>query len=65
MKIKAASPFSRTYIIGLANGYVGYVPTRKAIGEGGYSEDVRTVDAGAEDAILSKSLELLKQVYHS
>jgi hypothetical protein len=65
MKIKAASPFSRTYIIGLANGYVGYVPTRKAIGEGGYSEDVRRVDAGAEDAILSKSLELLKQVYHS
>lgn len=63
MKIKAASPFSRTYIIGLANGYVGYVPTRKAIGEGGYSEDVRRVDAGAEDVILSKSLELLKQVY--
>ena len=65
MKIKAASPFSRTYIIGLANGYVGYVPTRKAIGEGGYAEDVRRVDADAEDAILSKSLELLKQVYHS
>jgi hypothetical protein len=63
MKVKAASPFSRTYIIGLANGYVGYVPTRKAIGEGGYAEDVRRVDAGAEDAILSKSLELLKQVY--
>jgi hypothetical protein len=62
MKIKAASPFSRTYIIGLANGYVGYVPTRKAIGEGGYAEDVRRVDASAEEAILSMSLELLKQV---
>ncbi len=63
LKIKAASPFSRTYIIGLANGCVGYIPTRKAIGEGGYAEDVRRVDAGAEEAILSKSLELLKQVY--
>jgi hypothetical protein len=65
MKIKAASPFSRTYIIGLANDYVGYVPTRKAIAEGGYSEDVRKVDAGAEEAILSKSLELLKQVHRA
>jgi hypothetical protein len=65
MKIKAASPFSRTYIIGLANGGVGYLPTRKAIGEGGYAEDVRRVDADAEDAILSKSLELLKQVYQA
>jgi hypothetical protein len=65
MKIKAASPFSRTYIIGLANGSVGYLPTRKAIGEGGYAEHVRRVEADAEDAILSKSLELLKQVYHS
>lgn len=65
MKIKAASPFLHTYIIGLANGYVGYVPTRKAIEEGGYAEDVRSVDADAEDAILSKSLELLNQVYQS
>jgi hypothetical protein len=65
MKIKAASPFSRTYIIGLANGYVGYLPTRKAIDEGGYAEDVRRVEADAEGAILSKSLELLKQVYQS
>lgn len=65
MKIKAASPFSRTYIIGLANGYVGYVPTRRAIGEGGYAEDVRRVDADAEDVTVSESLELLHQVYRS
>jgi hypothetical protein len=65
MKIKAESPFSRTYIIGLANGYVGYVPTRKAIEEGGYAEDVRRVDSDAEEAILSKCLGLLRQVYQS
>ena len=62
MKIKAASPFARTYIIGLANGSIGYVPTRKAIGEGGYAVDVRKVDADAEDVILSQSQALLKQV---
>lgn len=65
LKIKAASPFVRTYIIDLANGSVGYVPTRKAIGEGGYSVDVRRVDADAEDVILSQSQVLLKQVYKS
>ena len=65
LKIKAASPFARTYIIGLANGSIGYVPARKAIGEGGYAVDVRRVDADAEDVILSQSLQLLGQVYRS
>ena len=64
-QIKAESPFTRTYIIGLANGSIGYVPTRKAITEGGYAVDVRRVDADAEDVVLSQSLELLRQVYQS
>jgi hypothetical protein len=62
-QIKAESPFARTYIIGLANGSIGYVPTRKAIGEGGYAVDVRRLDDDAENLILSGSLELLGQVY--
>jgi len=65
LEIKGESPFARTYIIGLANGAVGYVPTRKAIAEGGYAVDVRRVDADAEDVILNQSLELLGQVYQS
>jgi len=65
MEFKAKSPFARTYIIGLANGAVGYVPTRKAIAEGGYAVDVRRVDADAEDAILSQSLRLLGQIVQS
>lgn len=64
-EIKGESPFARTYIIGLANGAVGYVPTRKAIAEGGYAVDVRTVDADAEDVVLSHCLELLGQIYRS
>jgi hypothetical protein len=65
LKIKAASPFARTYVIGLANGSVGYIPSRKAIGEGGYAVDVRRVDAEAENVILNQSQALLKQVYES
>jgi len=65
MHIKAASPFRRTYVIGLANGHVGYVPTRKAIAEGGYAEEVRRLDAAAADIAVAYSLSLLNQVYQS
>ena len=61
--IKAHSPFQRTFIIGLANGYVGYVPTRKAIGEGGYAEDTRHVDETAEQLVVERSLALLQHLY--
>jgi neutral ceramidase len=61
--IKAHSPFERTFIIGLANGYVGYVPTRKAIGEGGYAEDTRHVDEAAEQLVIEHSLALLHHLH--
>ena len=61
--IKAASPFARTYIIGLANGYVGYIPTADAIEKGGYAEDTRWVDATAEQAVIRQSLALLSTAH--
>ncbi len=64
IRIKAESHFARTYIIGLANGEIGYVPTRKAISEGGYAVDTREVGEEAEEIIVSQSLTLLEQVYH-
>jgi hypothetical protein len=62
IRIKAESPFRRTYVLGLANGSVGYIPTRKAIGEGGYAVDMRRVDDGAEELIVRESLGLLREV---
>lgn len=62
-QIKLQSPFTRTYVLGLANGYVGYVPTRKAISEGGYAEEVRRVDAAAEEVVLAHSLALVQRVH--
>ncbi len=62
MQIKAASPFKHTAIIGLANGYVGYVPTREAIEQGGYEPDVRRVDDSAGDIVMEQSLALLRMV---
>ncbi len=62
MRIKAKSPFRHTAIVGLANGYIGYVPTAKAILEGGYESDTRRLDAAAEDLIVEHSLKLLNRV---
>jgi len=62
-RVKAHSPFRRTFIIGLANGYVGYIPTRKAIEQGGYAEDTRWIDDTAEEIVVKHSLALLQSVY--
>jgi len=62
-RIKAASPFRHTYILGLANGSIGYVPTREAIRQGGYEPLVRRVDASAAEIIEEQSLSLLRRVH--
>jgi len=36
LQIKQESPFEHTFIVGLANGYHGYIPTREAFSQGGY-----------------------------
>lgn len=59
VRIKAESPFKHTYILGLANGNIGYVPSRDAISQGGYEVDTRPVDADAEDMVVRQSLGLL------
>jgi neutral ceramidase len=63
MAIKERSPFRQTWLLGLANGYTGYIPTDKAIGEGGYAEDTRRVDAQAEGIIMRESMSLLQSLY--
>jgi hypothetical protein len=64
-QIKRASPFARTYVIGLANGSVGYVPTREAIAQGGYEVDTRQLDESAVDRVLEQSALLLSRVASS
>ena len=65
MRIKATSPFRHTYILGLANGCVGYIPTRQAISEGGYEPETRETDDSAEDIIVDQSLTLLRRVHEA
>lgn len=36
LELKKCSPFTHTFILGMTNGYIGYVPTEIAFKEGGY-----------------------------
>jgi len=64
--IKRRSPFRYTYIVGLANDYIGYIPDREAFGLGGYQ--VWTgfhsfVAEGTGEAIVEEALGLLSELY--
>jgi len=48
IKAKRGSPFSQTFVIGYANGSIGYVPTPEAYSEGGY--EVESAGHLADDA---------------
>jgi hypothetical protein len=68
LEIKQKSPLQPTMLIELANGYNGYLPTRKQHELGGY-ETWRArssyLEVGAADAITRASLELLAEVARS
>lgn len=62
MEIKEKSPFEQTYFLGMINGCVGYIPTKKAISEGGYAVDTRNFDAETEDILIKNSINLLNKL---
>ncbi len=62
LEIKKHSPFAKTMIVGLANDWVGYVPTRRAFEEGGYEpQPARSsqLDEAAGDTMVQEALGLL------
>jgi len=61
-QIKMHSPFRHTFILGLTNGCVGYVPTRQAIREGGYEPLTRKLDDCAAELVVEQSLALLRRM---
>lgn len=50
------------FLIGLANGYVGYLPTADAFRQGGYEPRVASCDPGSEQRILDAASELDRQL---
>jgi neutral ceramidase len=65
LDIKAASPFSSTWVVTLANQYVGYVPTATAYYAGGYeprSARSSKLAPWAGQKLVEASLEALHQI---
>ena len=63
LRIKDQSPFKYTYIVGYANGYIGYIPTKEAFDEGGYETVAANFTPESAEIIEKESAELLQSLY--
>lgn len=63
LAIKAASPFRHTVIAELANGSIGYVPTRRAFAEGNYEPVSARCAEGSGERLVDAALRLLQQLH--
>jgi len=60
LRLKAVSPFNYTMVVGLANGYLGYIPTVKAFQEGGYEVRLARHTKLAPEAVVKMMTEAEK-----
>ncbi|MHC4546901.1 MAG: hypothetical protein ACYSYL_20695 [Planctomycetota bacterium] len=64
-EIKRRSPFRYTYVIGLANDYVGYIPDKQAYDLGGYQLWTgfhSFVERGTGEAIVAEAVRILEEL---
>jgi hypothetical protein len=62
LSIKSRSPYSHTIIAELANGSIGYVPTREAYPQGNYEVVTSRCAPGSGEKLVATALELLNHV---
>lgn len=64
LAIKEKSKTKYTMIVGYANGYIGYIPTRKAVREGDYEgrPPATVLTEDAEEKIIETSLEIIGEL---
>jgi neutral ceramidase len=62
LAIKERSPFKHTIIAELANGSIGYVPTRRGFAEGNYEPVSARCAEGSGEMLVEAALRLLKEL---
>jgi hypothetical protein len=65
MEIKRRSPFRDTYVVGIANDYVGYLPDEEAFDLGGYQTWAGRAwgERGTGEAIVSEAIAILGDLH--
>jgi hypothetical protein len=63
LAIKQDSPFGHTIIAELANGAIGYIPTRRAYTQGNYEVVSARVAAGSGEQLVDTAIRLLKELH--
>ncbi|HEY8227702.1 MAG TPA: neutral/alkaline non-lysosomal ceramidase N-terminal domain-containing protein [Pyrinomonadaceae bacterium] len=62
LTIKQQSP-RMTFVVGIANGYIGYLPTREAYAAGGYEVVSSKCQPAAADVLVEKVRDLTKRLF--
>jgi len=62
LSIKRKSPFRNTFVVGYANGSMGYIPSEKAWGQGGYEVAVAKFIPGTADKIEVESIKMFNRL---
>lgn len=62
LRLKQNSPH-QTFIVGLANGYIGYLPTREAYAVGGYEVVSAKCRPESADILIEKIIDLEEQLF--
>ena len=60
--VKRSSPFKHTIIAELANGSIGYIPTRRAYAEGNYEPVSARCAAGSGETLAETAVRLLREL---
>ena len=63
LAIKQDSPFSHTIIAELANGSIGYIPTRRAYTQGNYEVVSARCAEGSGELLVNTAIHMLKELY--
>jgi hypothetical protein len=66
LRIKARSQALQTFIVQLASGYYGYLPTKRAVAAGGYGAEAASNNVGPEGGqeLVEQTVKLINEMWN-